>query len=44
MTLDLLRFFFINSRHRIVCSTMSAQKLIQLRLQGLGASHSITVA
>ena len=38
MTLNLLRFFFINSRHRIVCSTMSVQKLIHLRLQGLGIS------
>ncbi len=36
MTLNLLWFFVINSRHRIVCSTMSVQKLIQLRLQGLG--------
>jgi hypothetical protein len=38
MTLNVLRFFFINFRHRIVCSTMSVQKLIQLRLQGLGVS------
>jgi hypothetical protein len=38
MTLNVLRFFFINFRHRIVCSTMSVQKLIRLRLQGLGVS------
>ena len=29
MTLNVLRFFFINFRHRIVCSTMSVQKLIR---------------
>src|SRR6476659_3075921 len=38
MTLNVLRFFFVNFRHRIVCSTMSVQKLIRLRFQGLGVS------